>query len=127
MLAPMGKHTRIGGFGIDVETEHVLTFAAAAKQVGKLKGSKAVAFQTLHRWATKGCSGVVLETIFVGGSRCTSTEALQRFFDAVTEARDRAMKSPVVTGGLLPPAEVLGDVDAVLRRSGIVEEQSGAS
>lgn len=127
MLAPMSKYTRTGGFGIDVEMEHVLTFAAAAKHVGKLKGSKAIAFQTLHRWATRGCSGVVLETIFVGGSRCTSTEALQRFFAAVTEARERAAGVTEPPPSSMEARDPVGDVDEILRRSGIVDELGGAS
>ena len=105
--------------GIDVARESVLSFGEAARYVGKLKGTKAIAFQTLFRWATKGCGGVVLETICVGGTRCTSKEGLQRFFDAVTRARVSApasVSSPAVPG--VPVVEV-GDVDGVLRRAGI--------
>ena len=32
-----------------------------------------------------GCRGVVLETIQVGGTRCTSREALQRFFENLSQ------------------------------------------
>ncbi len=35
----------------------------------------------LYRWATEGLRGVHLETIQVGGTLCTSIEALQRFFE----------------------------------------------
>jgi hypothetical protein len=45
--------------------------------------SKAVAF----RWASKGVSGVLLETVKVGGARYTSVEALQRFVDALNPAQ----------------------------------------
>lgn len=108
------------GFGIDVASESVQTFAEAARYVGKLKGTKRIAFQTLFRWATKGCSGVVLETVCVGGSRCTSKEALQRFFEGVTRARANATASGVTAGhGVVAPRLDLGDVDAVLRRAGI--------
>ncbi|MBN2025123.1 MAG: DUF1580 domain-containing protein [Pirellulales bacterium] len=34
----------------------------------------------LYRWSTAGCKGEVLETLQVGGTRCTSREALARFF-----------------------------------------------
>src|SRR5688572_14741356 len=89
----MSEHHGLRGFSIDVARESVQSFSEAARYVGKLKGTKAIAFQTLFRWATKGCSGVVLETICVGGHRCTSREALQRFFDAVTRARASAPAS----------------------------------
>lgn len=39
---------------------------------------------TLYRWSTIGCKGVVLETAQIGGTRCTSREALDRFFAALT-------------------------------------------
>ena len=123
----MSTHARTGGFGIDVVGEHVLTFGAAAKHVGKLKGGKAIAFQTLHRWATKGCSGVVLETIFVGGCRCTSAEALQRFFKGITAARERSFVTPEPAVLVQPVVEAVGDVDAILRRSGIVDDHGGVS
>ncbi|WP_422927034.1 DUF1580 domain-containing protein [Singulisphaera sp. PoT] len=48
---------------------------------------------TIYRWSTSGCRGVVLETIQIGGSRWSSREALQRFFEELTAARTRA-KSP---------------------------------
>lgn len=119
----MRNQDGLGGTGIDVARESVLSFGETARYVGKLKGGRPIALQTLWRWATRGCSGVVLETIFVGGVRCTSKEALQRFFDAVTRARASAPASgvapSVVSGGV---AEV-GDVDGVLRRAGILGDE----
>ena len=46
---------------------------------------------TIYRWATAGCRGVVLETLQVGGTRCTSAEALRavlRGLDSRSEAYD---------------------------------------
>ncbi len=40
------------------------------------------------RWVQKGCRGVKLESILCGGSRMTSVQALDRFFQAVTAAAD---------------------------------------
>ncbi len=111
---------------MQVGSEAVMSFADAAKFVGRLQGKARVALQTLHRWAAKGCRGVVLETICVGGARCTSAEALQRFFDRLTAARRRGEKvaMPSAHVGGLVPAEV-GDVDAVLRRAGIDRSDEG--
>lgn len=123
----MQDHHGVRGFGIDTARESVLTFAEAACYVGKLKGTKRLAFQTLFRWATKGCSRVLLETICVGGHRCTSKEALQRFFDAVTRARASAAAEPAVVVPMSAQLPEAGDIDAVLRRAGIVEADGGGT
>lgn len=120
-VARMSKHAFSSVPGIDAARESVLSFGEAARYVGKLKGAKAVAFQTLFRWATKGCRGVVLESICIGGTRCTSKEALQRFFDGVTRARASAPASMAAPtdSQVVPPVDLVGDVDQVLRRAGI--------
>jgi hypothetical protein len=40
---------------------------------------------TVFRWASKGTRGRRLETVWVGAERCTSMEALKKFFAAGTE------------------------------------------
>ncbi|MGC9261584.1 MAG: DUF1580 domain-containing protein [Phycisphaerae bacterium] len=42
---------------------------------------------TWHRWVNPGLRGVRLEVIQIGGTACTSREAVQRFFAALSEAR----------------------------------------
>src|SRR5271157_87707 len=42
---------------------------------------------TLGLWHRRGVRGVRLETWMVGGRRCTSIEALNRFYQAVSQAR----------------------------------------
>ena len=39
---------------------------------------------TIFRWAQRGLRGVRLETLRVGGTLCTSEEALKRFFQHLT-------------------------------------------
>lgn len=39
---------------------------------------------TLYRWATRGVRGVVLETVQVGASRCTTAEAVTRFIERLS-------------------------------------------
>ena len=39
---------------------------------------------TWHRWASQGLHGVRLETLRVGGTRCTTVAAVQRFFAKLT-------------------------------------------
>ncbi|MDA8377647.1 MAG: DUF1580 domain-containing protein [Planctomycetia bacterium] len=62
-------------------------------EVSKLKwlpnrrrGSR-LALPTLYRWAGRGVRGVTLETISIGSQRCTSEQALRRFFQAIAESR----------------------------------------
>lgn len=53
-----------------------------------LKARGKLSIAGFYRWSTPpGRSGIVLETIVVGGVKCTSVEACQRFFDRLTEAR----------------------------------------
>lgn len=72
---------------IDIQTEAVssLTEVAKSKCLPRRRKGKRPHVATLFRWATVGVRGVVLETIQCGGTRCTSVEALQRFFDRCTD------------------------------------------
>ena len=49
-------------------------------------GSAGVNTSTIFRWVRRGIRGQRLETLFVGGIRMTSREALARFFAATTAA-----------------------------------------
>ena len=70
---------------IDIDREELITLAEAAKLLPRRRKGRKPHVSTLHRWCTKGVHGVRLEYIYVGGTRCTSVAALQRFFDALTE------------------------------------------
>ena len=85
---------------IDFQRETLLGVTEAAGILPASRGGKRIHISTLHRWASRGLRGVVLETIRVGGRRYTSTEALQRFFDRLS------------TGAGSAPAEVSGAVIA---------------
>lgn len=75
---------------IDWKQENVVSLMAATKHVPKRNG-KRPAFTTLLRWAKRGLRGVRLETVRVGGTICTSLEALDRFFDRLSEPEDRTV------------------------------------
>ncbi len=68
---------------IQLQSEQLLSLQQAAEL---LPGTPALS--TLHRWRQLGVRGVKLETCLIGGKRYTSTQALQRFTDAVTAAVD---------------------------------------
>ncbi len=58
--------------------ETIITFADAVKELPRRRRGRKVHVSCIYRWSTSGCRGVVLETLQVGGTRCTSREALQR-------------------------------------------------
>lgn len=72
---------------IDFTRENLLTLqnAAASKLLPKRRGDSRPHVTTLYRWAQRGIRGVRLETLKVGGTLCTSTEALQRFFNQLSD------------------------------------------
>lgn len=75
---------------IDTRCEQIVTLAEAAAILPRRRGGKKPNIATLYRWTTAGCRGTVLEYVQVGATRCTSREALDRFFQRLTEqARGR--------------------------------------
>jgi hypothetical protein len=74
---------------IDPTAETLRSFAEAARRLPALRGGRPVHPTTVWRWATRGVrdpagNAVLLETIKVGGTCCTSDQALARFFRALT-------------------------------------------
>jgi len=70
---------------IDLASEELITLKDAAAILPRRRRGKKPAFSTTWRWTTRGLKRLKLETIRVGGTLCTSREALQRFFDRLTE------------------------------------------
>ncbi|MFN0021058.1 MAG: DUF1580 domain-containing protein [Pirellulaceae bacterium] len=60
-------------------TEDILSLSEAATILPRRRGKKTNTC-TLYRWTKRGLRGVVLESIQIGGTRCTSRQALERFF-----------------------------------------------
>ena len=56
--------------------------------------SRRISPSTLHRWRLRGCRGIKLETLLIGGTRTTSAEALQRFFLETTRIQDGEPEAP---------------------------------
>jgi hypothetical protein len=67
---------------IDSVSEQLITLPQAARLVPSEGGS--VTLQTLYRWTTHGIRNIKLEYIQAGGKRCTSREAMARFFARLT-------------------------------------------
>ena len=76
--------------GIDINYEELLRLADVPKLkfMPPSKNGKRIHLATVYRWAMGGTGGVKLETLKVDGSLCTSTEALQRFFNALSSNKN---------------------------------------
>ena len=69
----------------DLLNENLVTLDEAVKIIPP-KNGKRIHKSTLYRWALRGVrGGIRLETVFYGGVRCTSREALQRFLDQINQ------------------------------------------
>jgi hypothetical protein len=73
---------------IDPNTECIISLSIAAKLLPPRRRGRRPHVSCLYRWTISGCRGVVLESIQIGGTRCTSREALARFFDRLTSQRE---------------------------------------
>src|SRR5262245_32119544 len=70
---------------IDFGGEAPLPLRQAARLLPSRRAGKPTHVATLYRWAQRGLRGVRLETLQVGGTLCTSREALQRFFERLSK------------------------------------------
>ena len=76
---------------IDLATESIIPVAEVPEHLGKMRPHVA----TVYRWAQVGLRGIRLETIRVGGTMCTSVEALQRWCEALTNGNGwRSAEAP---------------------------------
>lgn len=73
---------------IDPASENIISLADAARLplFPARRGGKRLHVSCLYRWTVSGCRGVILESCQVGGTRCTSIEAILRFIDRLTQA-----------------------------------------
>ena len=72
---------------INLLNEQVVSLSEATRHLPRRRAGRKPAVQTLYRWGSTGCRGIRLEVIQVGGTLCTSLEALQRFCDALSGAK----------------------------------------
>lgn len=76
---------------INIHSEQLVHVNEVPAHVPKSTSGKKVSLATCWRWIQRGCRGVKLETLLIGGKRFTSLEALQRFAEATTAAADGAL------------------------------------
>lgn len=71
-------------------TERKYPLRQATRFVPRLRRGRTVHVSTLFRWSTRGLYGVVLEVTQCGDTRCTSVEAINRFFERLSHLREPA-------------------------------------
>lgn len=81
-----------------LDHEDLVVLPKAAAWIADRTGGRRPNISTLHRWATRGVRGVVLETVAVGHVRYTSIEAVQRFLSAKPAAVPEAAVVTVAPG-----------------------------
>jgi len=79
---------------IDPKSESPVSLPDVAKVLPRRCADKQPHVSCIYRWTTSGCRGVILESLQVGGTRCTSREALARFFRRLTKGN--AADAPMV-------------------------------
>ena len=106
---------------IDVFSERVVSLKEAIALLPKSPRNKRLHVSTIYRWSLGGLrskDGMVirLEVVKIGGTTCTSQEALQRFFDRLSG------DSAVVTPASFTARQRLRQIEKAekeLRRAGI--------
>ena len=79
---------------IDVTAETLIALADVPALLPRRRGGKKPHVSCIYRWTTAGVRGVLLESVQVGGTRCTSKEALARFFHRLSSTRSESVESP---------------------------------
>jgi len=107
---------------IDSLSEELVSLTEAARILPKRRRGKRPHTATLYRWTVRGCRGVILESMQCGGTRCTSRQALQRFFDALTAlaAGDPAAAPAPTPARPKPRARDVAAAAKLLDQAGIV-------
>lgn len=103
--------------------ENCMSLARAAKRLPRVRGERPPHPSTLFRWATQGRrarSGktVRLEVCKVGGTNCTSLEALERFVDRLNDVEPVDLPKRRSQPALEEQAE---KAKRILRRRGLVK------
>jgi len=117
--------------GHDLLSEECMSFARAARRLPKVRGEKHPSPSTLWRWAKNGrrsCNGTIvyLECVRVGGTNCTSMEALRRFFARLNGTNDRpageirGTSATPKTSDQKSLAKRAGQATEILRRRGLI-------
>ena len=69
---------------IDSARETLISLADVPANLPNRRGGKRPHVSCIYLWCQCGCKGIKLEVLQVGGTKCTSLEALQRFYERLS-------------------------------------------
>ena len=78
---------------IDIGAETLIPIREVPRHLPPRPNGKRVHMSACYRWIKRGVRGVRLDSIKIGGSTYTSTEALQRFADHLSSGRREEPKA----------------------------------
>lgn len=109
--------------------ERPLNLSAAAAYIGRLTGEKPHT-STIWRWCSKGCKGIRLESICIGGKRYVTVSAIERFIEARSQP-DAPRASTIAAEGSRPQhvarhdARRRAEIEAARRRLDVLTNRGG--
>ena len=78
---------------IETSIETLIPIKEVPAHLEKITG-KLPHIASIYRWIQIGIAGIRLDTLIIGGTRLTSTEALDRFFQESTKAKAKGKSLP---------------------------------
>jgi hypothetical protein len=84
---------------INITTEELLSLRNACGLFPRRRFGKRPHVSCLYRWTTAGCRGVMLESVQVGATRCTSREAILRFIERLSQGARTIRAGPTPEPG----------------------------
>jgi Protein of unknown function (DUF1580) len=79
---------------IDPSLEAPITLRTAAKLPQLRRDGKMPHLSAMYRWCASGIRGVKLESLVIAGSRCTTSEAIDRWILALTAKAEGMSAAP---------------------------------
>jgi hypothetical protein len=83
--SPGAKTPGRTAYQIVLDRDTIVTLTQATALVPPRRRGRKTSVSTFFRSSTNGCRGLVLPTLQCGGTRCTSVEAIQWFFETLSE------------------------------------------
>lgn len=105
----------------DLPDDKPMSLPSAARYLGSVTG-QTPHVSTLWRWCLRGCKGVKLESICIGGKRFVTRAAIERFIENSTASQTPSATTVVTVTPHAPPQVVRhnqrrrAEIDAARRR-----------
>jgi hypothetical protein len=110
---------------IDISSEHLIAIREVPKILPARVNGKVIHISAVYRWLLRGVRGIRLDSITIGGTTYTSTEALQRFAEQLSRTSSPA-SVPQATS-LTSPAQRRRQIDQAARRVAAVIGQTASN